>query len=477
MPFNSMSFIVFFILFTGAYFYVDYKKKHVLLILGSCFFYSYANIFNLFYLLLTIFITTFFASKIKKEINNKKFLYIGISIILLQLILAKYTGLLANKFLINISSEDKFFNCIILPIGISFYSLQAIGFLVDLSTKKYEGEIRFKDISLFLSFFPQSVSGPIHRANELMPQFKFQDKIQISNIIIGVKTMIWGYFCKLIIADKISILTTPIFKLYFEHDGLSLIIASLLFSLQIYFDFLGYSLIAIGTGKILGFTININFNSPLSTASFKEFWHRWHITLSKWIRDYVYIPLGGRKHKKYILFCLTILITFLISGFWHGITLNFILWGTTHALLYILEDFIEKKTSTVYYLKKPIFRNRFIRLLKWSMFFISISFTWLIFRTENYSELIEILGKIISFSDWSLISAIKYYLTTTNTIYILIVLLTLLFLQTSFLKQKTQEIPTTIHTTITDSVFICFCLTLIILLGDIESQEFLYFKF
>lgn len=468
-------------MFTGAYFYVDYKKKHILLILGSCFFYLYANIFNLLYLLLTIFITTFFASKIKTEINNKKYLYIGIFIILLQLILTKYSSLLADHFLINISSEDKFFNFIILPIGISFYSLQAIALLVDLSTKKYEGEVRFKDVLLFLSFFPQSVSGPIHRANELLPQFKFQDKIQdkiqVSNIIIGVKTMIWGYFCKLIIADKISILTTPILKLYFEHDGLSLIIASLLFSLQIYFDFLGYSLIAIGTGKILGFTININFNSPLSITSFKEFWHRWHITLSKWMRDYLYIPLGGRKHKKYILFCLSILITFLISGFWHGITLNFILWGTTHAFLYILEDFIEKKTSTVYYFKKPYFRNRFIRLLKWIIFFISISFTWLIFRTENYSELIEILRKIISFSDWSLISASKYFLTTTNIIYILIVLFALIFLQTTFIKQKIQEIPTTIFATITDSVFICFCLTLITLLGDIGSQEFLYFKF
>lgn len=477
MPFNSISFIVFFALFAGAYFSIDDKKKLFLLIAGSWFFYSFANAFNLVHLLLTTIITYFFAAKINKEVNSKRFLIPGIFLILLQLIFAKYLTAFANPFSVIVSSPDKFFNFFILPIGISFYSLQAIGLLADVSSRKYQGKLNFKDVSLFLSFFPQSVSGPIHRANELLPQFSVQNRIQVGNIVVGVKTMLWGYFCKLIIADKISILTTPIFNTYFEQDGLSITIASLLFSLQIYFDFWGYSLIAIGAAKILGFSININFNAPYSVASFKEFWHRWHITLSKWMRDYVYIPLGGRKQKKYILFCLSIFITFLVSGFWHGITLNFILWGTTHAFFYLAEDFIERKSSTVPFFQKPLFRTRFISLFKLILFFVLISFTWLIFRAENFSELIETLKKIISVSTWSLANASKNYLTVTNAIYIVIILLTLLFSQSTFLKQKTEAIPTTTFETITDSLFVCICITTIILLGDIGSQEFLYFRF
>jgi alginate O-acetyltransferase complex protein AlgI len=477
MPFNSISFIIFFALLTGAYFFVDAKKKLVVLLVGSWLFFSYANAFNLLNLLLTTVIAYFFATKIKKAENSKPFLIAGVFLIFLQLIFAKYTLAFANQLSVNISSQDKFFNFFILPIGISFYSLQAIGLLVDIRSKKYQDELRFKDVSLFLSFFPQSVSGPIHRANELLPQFTFQNKFEVSNIVIGIKTMVWGYFCKLIIADKISLLTAPIFNTYFEQDGLSLLIASLLFSIQIYFDFWGYSLIAIGAGRILGFSININFNAPYSVASFKEFWHRWHITLSKWMRDYVYIPLGGRNQKKYILFCFTILITFLVSGFWHGITFNFILWGTAHAFLYLSEDFISRITSTISFFQKTFFKTRFIQLFKLLIFFVLISLTWLIFRTDNFSELKEILGRIISIADWSLINISKNYLTATNVTYLLIILIAFFFSRTTFIKEKIDLVPTTAPETITDSVFLCFCITTIILLGDIGSQEFLYFRF
>lgn len=477
MPFNSITFIVFFTIFSLIYFSVNNKLKFILLIAGSWFFYSYANFFNLIHLLLTTLITFYFATKIKNETNSRLYFFTGILLLLLQLILAKYTPVLRNKFSIFENSDDTLFSVFILPIGISFYSLQAISLLYDIRFKAYRNGINFKNISLFLAFFPQSVSGPIHRGNELIPQFSFENKNHVNNIIIGIKTMLWGYFCKLIIADKISILTYTVFKSYFLQDGLSLAFASLLYSLQIYFDFWGYSLIAIGVGKILGVSININFNAPYSITSFKEFWHRWHITLSKWMRDYIYIPLGGRMQKQYIFFCLTILTTFLVSGFWHGITLNFIIWGITHAILYLIEDFFRTKTSHLLFLKSKVFQMRFIKICKPILFFVVISFTWLIFRTENITELLTILKKICSFSNWSLINFNKNYYSFTNLCYILLILIGLILSTTQFIKTKIEMKPSTITATISDSVFLIFCITIIILLGDIGNQEFLYFKF
>ncbi len=472
MPFNSISFIVFFVLFTGVYFSVDAKKRLLVLLGGSWLFYSYANAFNLIYLLLTTLITYFFASKIKTEANNKPFLIAGIFLILLQLIVAKYTLAFANQLPVNISSQDKFFNFFIFPIGISFYSLQAIGLLVDIRSKKYQDELRFKDVSLFLSFFPQSISGPIHRANELIPQFSNRKVFVSENIIIGFKTMLWGYFCKLVIADKIALIITPIFNSYLEQDGLSISIAALLYSFQIYFDFWGYSLIAIGVGRILGFTININFVNPYSAKSFKDFWHKWHITLSKWMRDYIYIPLGGNK-KNYLLFCLSILVTFLISGFWHGATFNFILWGATHAFLYLSEDVITRFFSINS--SKPL--RKFIQPFWTILFFILISLTWLIFRTDNISELIAILKSIISFSDWTTSNTINHYFSTTNILYLLTILTTILFTQTKIISRLTDTVPVSGKEIIVNSIFVCICIVTIILWGDIGGQEFLYFRF
>lgn len=472
MPFNSLSFIVFFVLFTAVYFFVDAKKRLLVLLMGSWLFYFYANAFNLIYLIVTTLITYFFASKIKTEAKNKRFLITGIFLILLELIFAKYTLAFTNQLPVNISSQDKFFNFFIFPIGISFYSLQAISLLVDIRSKKYQDELRFKDVSLFLSFFPQSISGPIHRSNELIPQFSNPKVFVSENIIIGFKTMLWGYFCKLVIADKIALIITPIFNSYLEKDGLSISIAALLYSFQVYFDFWGYSLVAIGVGRILGFTININFANPYSAKSFKDFWHKWHITLSKWMRDYIYIPMGGNK-KNYSIFCLSILVTFLVSGFWHGATFNFILWGATHAFLYLSEDLITRFFSLNS--SKPL--SKFIKPFWTILFFILISLTWLIFRTDNISDLIAILKSIISLSDWTTANTINHYFSTINILYLLIILTTIIFAQTKMIDRLIDTVPVSGKEIIVNSIFVCICIVAIILWGDIGGQEFLYFRF
>tara|TARA_R110002167_G_scaffold134051_7_gene319396 strand:+ start:16681 stop:18114 length:1434 start_codon:yes stop_codon:yes gene_type:complete len=477
MPFNSISFLVFFVLIATIYYLAkNLEIRTFLLIAGSWFFYGYDNIFNLLHILFATFITLFFANKLTKKGNNKLILAVGISILLLQLILTKYHSELGHLFSIIAHPNNQFFDYAILPIGISFYSLQAISLLVDIRNKKYTERISFKNVLLFLNFFPQSISGPIHRANDLIPQFSKEKKFQTDNIIIGLKTVLWGYFCKLIIADKISIIITPIFNSFHDYNGLPLFLASLLFSFQIYFDFWGYSLIAIGLGKILGFTINVNFNNPYSAGSFKIFWHKWHITLSKWMRDYVYIPLGGRNTNMYFLFFCSITITFLVSGFWHGIATNFIIWGGIHALLYLIEDLARRHVINGLKIHlHPYFRS-VLGLMQIILFFVLISFTWLIFKTEDFADVVQIMSNIFSFSNWSLESLKKFY-SLVNITYLFIILASLVVAHTKLLQRKMGLVAISTADKITDSFYIFFCFILIVLLGDIGGNEFLYFKF
>lgn len=472
MPFNSIQFIFFFIFFTVVYYSISNSLKTFWIIGGSYIFYAYSNIFNLIFLIITT-IITFYISKSLVKNKNKNVLFLGIAAILTQLILAKYSTELFNELSTITIFESTYLNFLILPIGISFYSLQAVSLLLDVQKDKFDKEINFKEVSQFLCFFPQSISGPIHRANELIPQFNNKNDLITKNLVSGFKILLWGYFCKLIIADKIEIITTPIFDTYIIQDGLSLLLAAFLYSFQIYFDFWGYSLIAMGTGRILGFSININFMNPYSAKSLKDFWQRWHMTLSKWMRDYIYISLGGNRQKKYLFFFFSILITFLISGFWHGVTLNFIIWGAIHGFLYISENLLSKLFSFNF----SRFYSLFINPFRTMFVFIIITFTWLIFRTESTSELISLINKILTFSQWNTRNMLNNYLTITNTFYLVVVLLSIVLSQTKFIIRLSNNDPVSNTIDVYDSLFVCLCLFLIILWGDIGGHEFLYFKF
>lgn len=472
MPFNSLYFVFFFLLFTVLYYCSGNQKfKSFVLLIGSIAFYSYSNFFNLFFLVSTTLVTYLVARKLILVRRNLLFI-IGITFILIQLFFAKN---LNNLFTQNLNIpflQFSYFNLFTLPIGISFYSLQAISLLVDLRTGKYNGNTSLKNVALFLSFFPQSISGPIHRASDLIPQFSIKRKLNADNLVVGFKTILWGYICKLIVADKIALIVSPVFSSYYEHDGLVIFVSTLLFSFQIYFDFWGYSLIAIGLGRVLGFIININFLNPYSASSFKDFWRKWHITLSKWMRDYVYFTLGGRNQNKY-LFGIAIIVTFLLSGLWHGATLNFIVWGATHAILYLSEDFFFKHIS--------INNSRLIKVLippiRTITFFILISLTWLIFRTTGLDELISVLNSMLKFSEWTINGASSYIDSKANLFYLVLILISILLSKTKFVSYIINSSPVTDQQKLIDSIFICSCLVILIFFGDIGGQEFLYFKF
>ena len=228
---------------------------------------------------------------------------------------------------------------LLLPVGISFYIFQALGYSIDVYKGKVAVERNFFTYALFVSFFPQLVAGPIERSTNLLPQFHEKKVFSYENIMSGVRLMLWGYFLKLALADRCGLYVDPVFNNVTYHDGSSFFIASLLFTFQIYGDFAGYSLTAIGVAKAMGFNLMENFRRPYLSMSVSEFWHRWHISLSSWFRDYVYIPLGGNRKGRFRSY-INVLATFILSGAWHGANWTFIVWGTLHGLLLCVERFL-----------------------------------------------------------------------------------------------------------------------------------------
>lgn len=471
MPFNSLYFVFFYILFVIIYYSVPHRFRYFLILAGSWLFYSYGNFFNLCYLVLVTFVT-YFSLTINSKVITLKAVnkIIPISIILLILLFSKYLN--------HIVSEDyewlvshSYYNYLLQPIGISFYSLQAISLIVDQGNNNY-GKFSFIKTSLFLSFFPQSIAGPIHRWNDLAPQFDAIKPFLLSNLIIGVRFIIFGFFLKLILADKIALVIAPVLANYNEFSGFDVLLSALLFSYQIYFDFFGYSLIAIGIGKVLGFDINVNFNYPYKASSFREFWHRWHISLSQWFRDYVYKPLGGRRSQNRV-FIFSVLVTFMLSGFWHGITLNFLIWGGVHGILYLAEDTFRKfKRKTLSLFPK----NQVLVITQRAFFFLLISFTWLIFRANSLEEFLGQFSKIVTIQEWSL-DNLGYYFNKTNLTFFSILIITLLVAKDRIYTFLTKIGVESRRERVEESIILCTCLILILLFGDINQQQFLYFRF
>ncbi|MFD2968844.1 MBOAT family O-acyltransferase [Sphingobacterium bambusae] len=353
----------------------------------------------------------------------------------------------------------------ILPLGLSFYALQAISLLIEINKRRYSSKISFKEVSLFCGFFPVSIAGPIHRPDQLIPQFTSPKSIDTSNLHIGIKTLIFGFICKLIVADKLALLVDPVFSNLQDHNGFLVYSSTILYSLQIYFDFWGYSLIAIGLGKCLGYEISINFRNPYASKSYQEFWHRWHISLSKWLRDYVYIPLGGRRRGP-IMFVLSICVTFLLSGVWHGISINFILWGAIHAVLFLLDNILVNVTQ-----EKPLIPYRKL------LFLLTIPFTWLIFRFEELDTQLAVLNSIFNFSGWSISQAMIYFGSGINLFWITLSVSIMLIAHSKFIRQRIESAPQTRRAMIMDCVLQTAGMLLLILVGDIGSRQFLYFSF
>ena len=274
----------------------------------------------------------------------------------------------------------------LLPVGISFYTFQCIGYIIDVYRKEIKPERNFVTYALFVSFFPQLVAGPIERAKNLLPQFRTKHTFSGEEYIDGLKMLIWGFFMKLCIAGNVGPYVDAVFNNVQNHNGSSFALASFFFSFQIFCDFGGYSLIAIGTAKCLGFNLMQNFNHPYLSLSVKEFWRRWHISLSSWFADYVYKPLGGSRCRS-IYHYRNLLLTMLVSGLWHGANWTFVFWGGLHGI-YLVANSIYSK-----FLGRVAFAPKFIRIITTYIFIV---LAWILFRANSISDAYTIILKIVT---------------------------------------------------------------------------------
>lgn len=402
MLFNSVEFLIFFPIVCLGYYIIPNRVRYIWLLLVSYFFYMCWDVKYSLLLLFSTFITYVSGILIKKEIekgenvsNRRKKAYVAISFILnlAILIIFKYLDWMiesVNSF-INIVGGEYSFNTLslILPVGISFYIFQALSYTVDVYRCEVEAQTNFAKYALFVSFFPQLVAGPIERSKNLLRQIDEQHYFKYDRMIRGLLLMLWGYFLKLVIADRVAIYVDCIFADYSAFDGAFLVLAAILFGIQIYCDFAGYSSIAIGAAEIMGFHLMENFNCPYLSESVAEFWRRWHISLSTWFRDYLYIPLGGNRKgllRKYV----NLMIVFCVSGLWHGANLTYLVWGGANGLYQIFGEIfkpLKKLAIKILHLHTESWGHK---LLKKVITFVLIDVAWIFFRAETITDAISI---------------------------------------------------------------------------------------
>lgn len=344
MLFNSLNFAIFLPIVFVLYWFAtkrNFRAQNVLLLVASYFFYASWDWRFMFILISSTLLDYFTGIKIHEAYNqrNKKFwLWLSISINLGILGIFKYYDFFAESFAEALSSLGLNANIhtlnLILPVGISFYTFHGLSYVIDLYKDKIRPERDFVNYSLFVSFFPLLVAGPIERATHLLPQIQKPRAFDYARAVDGMRQILWGFFKKIVIADNCAIYVNQIFASSEDHTGSTLLIAAVLFAFQIYGDFSGYSDIALGTARLFGIELLRNFSFPYFSRDIAEFWRRWHISLSNWFRDYLYIPLGGSRGGKWQAVRNTIII-FLVSGFWHGANWTFIAWGAFHALLFL----------------------------------------------------------------------------------------------------------------------------------------------
>lgn len=409
MVFNSFGFFVFFAIVLFLYFKLPKTYRWIMLLIASYYFYVSWNFQLLWLILFTTTVSYTMAlliAKTKRPWLKRLSLILTLLCCLGTLFFFKYFdflslsvtnalqafGLPASKYTLNL----------ILPVGISFYTFQTLSYVIDVYNQKIEAEPHFGYYALYVSFFPQLVAGPIERSDSLIPQLKQEHAFSWKNLENGGRIMIAGYVKKVVVADTIALHVNAVFNNAQEATGLSVLIATLLFAVQIYCDFSGYTDIAIGCAGIMGIKLMKNFDRPYSAKSIKEFWSRWHISLSSWLKDYVYIPLGGNRCSG-LRHAFNLFIVFLASGIWHGANWTFVLWGVLHGMYQIVGMLTIKKRNAALEKMGVSSTSKPIQVLRQCNTFVLVAFAWILFRSNTIAD----FGVLISslFTKWQLTAA------------------------------------------------------------------------
>ncbi|CAN5588542.1 MBOAT family protein [soil metagenome] len=468
MLFNSLQFLVFFVIVTISYFLLPHKFRWILLLSASCYFYMAFVPVYILILGFTIVIDYFAGILLENHTGKKRRFYLVASLIANIGVLAifKYYNFLN----INIDLLLKGFNystplpylSILLPIGLSFHTFQAMSYTIEVYRGNQKAERHFGIYALYVMFYPQLVAGPIERPQNMLYQFYREHYYDFQRIKSGLMLIIFGFFKKVVIADRLSLLVDHVYKNPLEQSGASIIVATVFYAIQIYCDFSGYSEIAIGTARVMGFGLMTNFARPYFSKSIAEFWSRWHMSLSTWFKDYLYIPLGGNRVGIY-RWIFNLFIVFLISGLWHGANWTFLIWGALHGLYLVIGILKNKYTKISSFADKLPFIS-FFRIL---ITFLLVDFAWIFFRAANIDQAFQMIDKIFhfSFSD-KLDLGLNFYETIFSIILILLL----------FFKEKFFNIINTSDTRLFFTVFFILIL-LCYYFGVFDLKQFIYFQF
>ncbi|MBG8553728.1 MBOAT family O-acyltransferase [Hymenobacter guriensis] len=402
MLFNSTDFLFFFIFVTTVYFLLPHKYRWLHLLIASCVFYMAFVPIYIVILFATIIIDYYAGIFIEKADGHNRKIWLIVSICANVGVLAvfKYYNFIAENLntllglvLPSDNSASIPFLSILLPIGLSFHTFQAMSYTIEVYRGNQKAERHFGIYALYVMFYPQLVAGPIERPQQVMHQFYQKHKFNYFDVTEGLKLMAWGLLKKVVIADRLAIFTDPVFNQPQRYPALTIAIASIFFSYQIYCDFSGYSDMALGTARVMGFRLMRNFDHPYHAASIGEFWRRWHISLSTWFRDYLYIPLGGSRVSKSRRY-LNLFIVFMVSGLWHGAAWTFIIWGALHGIYQVAGGLLKPVRSRLATLIGLSENSSVRRILGITTNFVLVTVAWIFFRAHSFADAIYMVKQL-----------------------------------------------------------------------------------
>lgn len=470
MLFNSFDFIIFFVVVYGLYLRLPHRAQNGLLLAASYFFYGYWDWRFLALLGLTTVLDYFFGYKIHKSEgmrSKKRYLTLSVLSNLSVLGFFKYFNFFADSFL-NLAQGlgwhvSPLVLHVVLPVGISFYTFQSMSYTIDV----YRGHLKparsLADFALYVAFFPQLVAGPIERASHLLPQVENPRTIKFDSFYEGFWLICWGLYKKVFIADNLAKIVNPIFMKTGEFSGAEVLLASYAFAFQIYGDFSGYSDMARGLAKLMGFDLMLNFKFPYFVTNPKDFWANWHISLSTWLRDYLYIPLGGNRMGTLALYR-NLLLTMLLGGLWHGASWTFVVWGVYHGFLLVGHRLVNGDSEV----KSPSpWPWQTVKII---LMFHLTCLGWLIFRSQSLSQLGPMLNNLLFHFTIAPGQGLGVCIPFVQTVWFLILLQTLKYFRRDMLA------PMKIHFLWRSAIYLILFYS-VVWFGSIGGKEFIYFQF
>lgn len=487
MFFNSIDFALFLPIVFFFYWFVTNKNlkiQNVLLVIASYVFYGWWDWRFLSLIIISSFVDYWVGLKLaasQKSSQRKLLLFISIFINIGFLAFFKYYNFFAESFASAFTLFGHSFQPstlkIILPVGISFYTFQTLSYSIDVYRRKLEPTRSIVAFFAFVSFFPQLVAGPIERATNLLPQFYTPRQFEYAKAVDGLKQILWGLFKKVVIADNCANYVNAVFENYPQYPGSTLLIGAVLFAFQIYGDFSGYSDIAIGTARLFGFNLMRNFNYPYFSRDIAEFWRRWHISLSTWFRDYLYIPLGGSRGNIFFKIRNTLII-FLVSGLWHGANWTFVLWGALNALYFLPLLLLNRNRVHLDQAGENKIWPSMGELLQILTTFILTTLAWVVFRAESLSHALGYFSQMFSSSLFMMPASIAHPFTNGISLKVLMGILILFVLIEWIQKDKPHALqmdPQKIPIPLQWAFF--YMIGLLVLLYPSNQHEFIYFQF